>query len=188
MAICRPEAIDAAPERAGAERRMAAGRLSCLARNGRSPGEESRAAAVAAQAIEAQPSSGQISQGEAVGRAPNSILGRSRGQPEGSCARGPAHQAKRRRSWRRKRTASSQPNRSRAARLACLLSSASEERPPGSGHGGLRSPIASRRAFTAPISPTCSMIGDAKSVSDPGRAAARQQASKRPRCPARPAA
>ena len=37
-------------------------RLSCLARNGRSPGEESRTDAVAAQAIEAQPSSGQISQ------------------------------------------------------------------------------------------------------------------------------
>ncbi len=48
---------------------MAAERLSCLARNGRSPGEESRTDAVAAQAIEAQPSSGQISQGEAVGRA-----------------------------------------------------------------------------------------------------------------------
>jgi hypothetical protein len=52
--------------RAGAERRMAALRLSCLARNGRSPGEESLTAAVAAQAIEAKPSSGQISQGEAV--------------------------------------------------------------------------------------------------------------------------
>jgi len=45
---------------------MAAVRLSCLARNGRSPGEESLADAVAAQAIEAQPSSGQISQREAV--------------------------------------------------------------------------------------------------------------------------
>jgi hypothetical protein len=42
-------------------------RLSCLARNGRSPGEESLSDAVAAQAIEAQPSSGQISQREAVG-------------------------------------------------------------------------------------------------------------------------
>jgi hypothetical protein len=45
---------------------MAAVRLSCLARNGRSPGEESLTDAIAAQAIEAQPSSGQISQGEAV--------------------------------------------------------------------------------------------------------------------------
>src|SRR5262245_2947937 len=46
--------------RAGARRRMAAERLSCLARNGQSPGEESLTAAVAAQAIEAQPSFGQI--------------------------------------------------------------------------------------------------------------------------------
>jgi hypothetical protein len=45
---------------------MAAVRLSCLARNGRSPGEESLTDAVAAQAIEAQSPSGQISQGEAV--------------------------------------------------------------------------------------------------------------------------
>ena len=35
-------------------------RLSCLARNGRSPGEESLTAAIAAQAIEAQPAFGQI--------------------------------------------------------------------------------------------------------------------------------
>ena len=35
-------------------------RLSCLARNGRSPGEESPTAAVAVQAIEAQPAFGQI--------------------------------------------------------------------------------------------------------------------------------
>jgi hypothetical protein len=41
-------------------------RLSCLARNGRSPGEESLSAAVAVQAIEAQPSSGQISEETAV--------------------------------------------------------------------------------------------------------------------------
>jgi hypothetical protein len=41
MAIDRPEAIDAAAVRPAAQRRTAAGRLSCLARNGRSPGEES---------------------------------------------------------------------------------------------------------------------------------------------------
>ena len=46
--------------RAGAERRMAPVRLCCLARNGHSPGEESRSGAVAAQAIEAQSPSGQI--------------------------------------------------------------------------------------------------------------------------------
>lgn len=43
MAIVGPEAIDAAPARGPErQRRMAAGRVSCLARNGRSPGEESR--------------------------------------------------------------------------------------------------------------------------------------------------
>jgi hypothetical protein len=52
--------------RAGAQQRMAAARLSWLARNGRSPGEENRAAAVAAQAIEAQPSFGQIKPSEAA--------------------------------------------------------------------------------------------------------------------------
>src|SRR5579883_3434287 len=51
--------------RAGAQRRMPSGRLSCLARNGRSPGEESRGEGVAAQAIEAQPVCGQIHHNEA---------------------------------------------------------------------------------------------------------------------------
>src|SRR5262245_2785065 len=54
------------PLRAGAQRRMAAVRLSYLGRNGRSPGEESRAAAVAVEAIEAQPSFGQIKPSEAA--------------------------------------------------------------------------------------------------------------------------
>src|SRR5713226_4297726 len=49
MAIGRPQAIDDAPLGAGAQRRMAAERLSWLARNGRSPGEESLAAAIAAR-------------------------------------------------------------------------------------------------------------------------------------------
>src|SRR6478735_10158273 len=60
MAIRKPKAIDAAPVWAAAQRRMAAVRLSCLARNGRSPGEESLTAAIAVQAIEAQPAFGQI--------------------------------------------------------------------------------------------------------------------------------
>src|SRR5262252_1839431 len=47
MAIDRPQAIDAAPLGAGATRRMAAAGLSWLARNGRSPGEESLTAAIA---------------------------------------------------------------------------------------------------------------------------------------------
>src|SRR5437773_867935 len=55
MAICRPKVIAAAPvfgpERSGGWQRR---ELSWLARNGQSPGEESRAAAIAAQAIEAQ--------------------------------------------------------------------------------------------------------------------------------------
>src|SRR6266478_1627692 len=59
MAIDRPQAIDDAPLGAEAQRRMAAARLSWLARNGRSrgpracgvasPGEESLAAAIAAR-------------------------------------------------------------------------------------------------------------------------------------------
>jgi hypothetical protein len=47
-------------QRAAAQRRMPSQRLSCLARNGRSPGEESRCDGVAAQTIEAQPVFGQI--------------------------------------------------------------------------------------------------------------------------------
>jgi hypothetical protein len=39
---------------------MAAGRFSCFARNGRSPGEENLTAAIAVQAIEAWPAFGQI--------------------------------------------------------------------------------------------------------------------------------
>src|SRR6516165_5629446 len=46
--------------RAVAQRRTLSQRLSCLARNGRSPGEESRCDGVAAQTIEAQPVFGQI--------------------------------------------------------------------------------------------------------------------------------
>src|SRR6266478_2690981 len=59
MAIDRPQAIDDAPLGAEAQRRMAAARLSWLARNGRSrgpracgvasPGEESLATAIAAR-------------------------------------------------------------------------------------------------------------------------------------------
>jgi hypothetical protein len=46
--------------RAEAQRRMLSRRLSCFARNGRSPGEESRHDGVAVQTIEAQPVFGQI--------------------------------------------------------------------------------------------------------------------------------
>jgi hypothetical protein len=44
---------------------MPAGRVSCLARNERSSGEESRSYGIAAQAIEAQPVFGQIKPREA---------------------------------------------------------------------------------------------------------------------------
>src|SRR5262245_20542115 len=47
---------------------MAAARLSWLARNRRSPGEESRAGAIVAQAIEVQPSFGQIKPSRRLGR------------------------------------------------------------------------------------------------------------------------
>src|SRR6516164_2831238 len=46
--------------RARAQRRTPSQRLSCLARNGRSPGEESRCDGVASQTVEAQPVFGQI--------------------------------------------------------------------------------------------------------------------------------
>jgi len=57
---------------------MAAARLSWLARNGRSPGEESLGAAVAAQAIEAQPSFGQIKPSEAARLAVRQLFPRRR--------------------------------------------------------------------------------------------------------------
>ena len=79
-------------------------RLSWLARNGRSPGEESRSDAVAAQAIEAQPSSGQISQGEAAWRArteqhPREKTWRMSDVPHKSCSVGEEEK----KLWRSKR-------------------------------------------------------------------------------------
>src|SRR5262249_10846759 len=61
MAICRPKVIAAAPV-FGPERSGGWQRQDCLGPRGMrvSAGEESRAAAIAAQAIEAQPSFGQI--------------------------------------------------------------------------------------------------------------------------------
>jgi hypothetical protein len=60
MAMGRPRTIGDAPAWAAAKRRTLLKRFSCLARNGRSPGEESRFNGVAAQTIEAQPVFGQI--------------------------------------------------------------------------------------------------------------------------------
>jgi hypothetical protein len=80
--------------RAGAKRRMAAERLSCLARNGRSPGEESLTGAVAAQAIEAQPSFGQIKPSEATWFARSDSTRRRSGGYRMTRTRGQARQAK----------------------------------------------------------------------------------------------
>src|SRR5258708_32039872 len=80
MAIGKPEAIDDAPlagrsatEDGGGETPAFAGACFLASRGmGFSPGEESRSAAVASQAIEAQPSFGQIWPGRGrVVRAPN---------------------------------------------------------------------------------------------------------------------
>ena len=84
MAIYRPKTIGDAPEgpqRSGGCRRsdprLCGGLLSCLARNGRSPGEESRFDGVAAQTIEAQPVFGQIEPSQRPGgRALNDKPGR----------------------------------------------------------------------------------------------------------------
>ena len=73
---------------------MAAERLSCLARNGRSPGEESLTGAVAAQAIEAQPSFGQIKPSEATWFARSDSTRRRRGGYRMTRTRGQARQAK----------------------------------------------------------------------------------------------
>ena len=69
-------------------------RLSCLARNGRSPGEESLTGAVAAQAIEAQPSFGQIKPSEATWFARSDSTRRRRGGYRMTRTRGQARQAK----------------------------------------------------------------------------------------------
>ena len=80
--------------------------------------------AVASQAIEAQPSFGQIKpwRGRVV-RTPNSILGRRRGGRRTSRTRGPAFQAKKRKPWRSERTTSRPGNpcgRRAAADGTCL--------------------------------------------------------------------
>ena len=73
----------------------------------RPAGEESLTDAIASQAIEAQPSFGQITplRGRVV-RASNSILGRRRGGRRVLPARGRAFQAKEKKPWRTERMAS----------------------------------------------------------------------------------
>jgi hypothetical protein len=74
---------------------------------GFSPEEESRSAAVASQAIEVQPSFGQIKpeRGRVV-RAPNSILRRRRGGRRVPPARGWTFRAKEKKPWRITKTTS----------------------------------------------------------------------------------
>ena len=136
---------------------MAAVRLSCLARNGlKAQGKKVDPSAVAAQAIEAQPSFGQIKpwRGRVV-RAPNSILGRRRGGRRTSRTRGPAFQAKKRKPWRSERTISRPGNpcgRRAAADGTCLC------RPRGAAPTRAlkgrpwRSRSRGRASFTAPKS------------------------------------
>ena len=139
---------------------MAAGRLSCLARNGRSPGEESRTAAVAAQAIEAQPSSGQISQREAM------VVRRTASSGEvvanlRSCARGLAHRRRDggHRVEKGRHRLSPTGRRQRISPPTCRLANGT---PSQSGHGGLRPPAGSRQRSPHRSLPTCSMWGDKK--------------------------
>jgi hypothetical protein len=90
---------------AGAQRRMVA--VDFLASRGMAKGQGKKVApsAIAAQAIEAQPSFGQIKpwRGRVV-RVPNSILGRRRVGRRLPRTRGPAFQAKKRKRWRTERT------------------------------------------------------------------------------------
>jgi hypothetical protein len=187
MAICRPEAIDAAPvhgpKQSGGWRR---GDFLASRGMGVAQGKKVEPPPLRLRrSRRSRPLARSANERPWVARR-NSILGRSRGQPEGSCTRGPTHRAKRRRPWRRKRTTSSQPNRSQTACFAsCRL------------HQGKGPSKRSSRAATASRVETSAYRADLRQpvrrwgrgeLSDSGREAARQQASKRPRCPVRPPA
>src|ERR1700737_4636356 len=79
MAISEAEDDRRRTRRAAAQRRTLSQRLSCLARNGRSPGEESRSDSVAAQTIEAQPVFGQIEPSRRPGAARAETQSREKG-------------------------------------------------------------------------------------------------------------
>ena len=161
---------------------MAALRLSCLARNGRSPGEESLSDAVAAQAIEAQPSSGQISQREVEGPRRTASSGEVVADPEG-----PAQDGQRSGRRERKRSVGEGcfvPVRSRPAMTQSTEFSSVA---PRSGSAGCKSrgkaaaavrSSSTIRASRRPSSPTCSMIRMAGSRPSSARVAARGTASK----------
>src|SRR5260370_42294419 len=104
MAICRPEAIGDAPAlRAEAQRRTPAVRLSWLARNGRSPGEESLTAIVAARRSRRSRPSARSSHREASGSRAKQHPGRRRGGHQAACTRGQVHRAKKKKRWRTER-------------------------------------------------------------------------------------
>src|SRR6266481_997455 len=117
MAIDRPQAIDDAPLGAEAQRRMAAARLSWLARNGRSrgpracgvasPGEESLTVAIAARRSRLCRPAARSRHQEAAGVARQTAL---QGEDVADMvrARGPARRTKEQKPWRTERR--SQPS------------------------------------------------------------------------------
>ena len=112
--------------------------------------------AVASQAIEAQPTFGQIKpwRGRVV-RTPNSILGRKRGGRRTSRTRGPAFQAKKMKPWRSERTISRPGNPcGRRCRRRWNVSLSAWKRPPTRALKGRpwRSRSRGRASFTAPKS------------------------------------
>src|SRR5258708_10872451 len=76
-----------------------------LSRGVASPGEESLTAAIAVQAIEAQPAFGQIEpmRGQVLAGALNSIFERRRGSYRSVYSRRPVYQAKNEKTWRAER-------------------------------------------------------------------------------------
>jgi hypothetical protein len=103
--------------------------------------------AVASQAIEAQPSFGQIKpwRGRVV-RTPNSILGRRRGGRRTSRTRGSAFQAKKRKPWRSERTTSRSGNPCKTATPPMEIVSVGLEAP--------ANPSAQTRALAFPVTRT----------------------------------
>jgi hypothetical protein len=135
-----------------------------LASRGMAKGQGKKVApsAVAAQAIEAQPSFGQIRplRGRVV-RVPNSILGRRRGRRRISCTRGPAFQAKKRKPWRTERTL---PGSDQAVQMPALP----RERL-SVGLEALASPIAARTA-ASPATRTSAQRTDSQPIDDEAQA------------------
>ena len=147
---------------------MAAERLSCLARNGRSPGEESLATAIAAQAIEAQPSFGQIEpSGAAWFAGSDSYSRRTRGGYRAIRTRGRVHRAKKKKPLRRDgRLSCCRPNGRQRARImvgigstevaawlavkGCTKSATDQDSTPGFASGHSQQGMAPQSPWSAP--------------------------------------